>query len=1043
MKDALPPILSRLGGLDAVEPGELLAGDARFLGELVLPAHGRAHAKAYRAALARLKGRLGPRALAGRARLKRLLGDEEGAGADLAAALKKDPRCAEALAFRGEARLVKAPQEALADLDAAVAAAPRWAPARLWRAHAQWLCGRPEAGAELDAACRLADKPGGARLLRAARRDRAGDAAGAAEDLSALLRRHPRVAGLWALRAAAHAKAGRVEDAVEDAHRALDEHPENHDGFVRVLYTLEGMKAAEDRESEKEVLIAACRRRAAGDRDAGWPHALEAALLGQSRFQVEPLRRALALDPKRAWVHAFLGRALGDDRRASGGPGPSPEALGALATASKLKPDAGWIRCWRAELLQAFGRKREALAEVETGLRLDPAYRLAFAWRAGLRRAFGDKKGALADLTEVLETLPRPSFRYQRALAAAQAGRHALAYEDLCECVRVSAPHAFGYSPLPWLFGFKKLAHEAPGSLSAAPESRGTSLFSWARRAKRRPFDRRETPPCEGYSDPFLFRPETPARGAAAMAWHGRRQLDGGRTAPALASLDASVKADPALFAARLWRAEAYAGLGRWSEAGSDLDEALRLSPGSAAARLWRGLARWRVNRQEEALDDLLAAYRADPANARLADTWTRVMGPSPAERRRARSGLGRLRAAELELRAGRPAAALRLLRGAEGAEGAVLRGFSWLGRGVSADGGRELLDAARRWPATAQALITRLLKELPAPPRPPFAAYAALAEAETRLGRPGDRPAGVARRLAVESGDESPLGLALRCAAALEEGRLELALAYALRGAAIEAGGPAASALARVRAALGEHEGVLEAAAQAGPEESEARAWSGVALARLGRGGKALEVLRGEGLPAWAGLVAAELALGAEDADDAYAALKAAGERDPEAAGPRRVLGETGRAHGDDSHLGALYAWRGAVRRRQGRLEEAAADFERGLALCPGAPWTRAWKGELALAAGRPADALPDLTAAAAFLPGDADLAVWRGRALCESSRCGEALAEFDRALAYRPSHVWALVAAGACREKQGDKKGARGFYERAKSLAPGLFGG
>lgn len=1040
MKDTLPPALAKLGGLDAIEPGELLAGDARFLGSLVLPAHGRLNAKAYRAALQKLKGKLGPKSLSGRARLKRLLGDAEGALADLNAVLKKHPSCPESLAFRGELSLSKDPSAALVDLDAAVAVAPDWAPARLWRAHALWLAGRAEAGAELDQAVRLSKTPGGARLLRAVRRERAGDAAGAVEDLSALLKAHPRVAGLWTLRATAYAKLGRFAEAIEDSHRALDEHPENQDGFVRVLYAMEGVKAAVERGSEKEVLIAACRRRAAADPKAGWPLALEAALLGQSKLQLEPLRKSLALEPKRAWVNAFLGRALGDDRRASGGPGPSAEAIDALATASKLKPDAGWMRCWRAEVLSSFGREKEALKEVETGLKLDPGYRLGFAWRANLRKKFGDAKGALADLGEVLEALPRPSFRYQRALAASQAGKHPLAYEDLCECVRVSPAHAFGYSPLPWLFGFKRLPHESPGGIAKSGGSSGT-LFSWARAARRRYWDRRETPPCEGYSDPFLFRPETPARGAPAMAWHGRRQLDAGKAVPARVALDAAVKADPRLFAARLWRAEALAAVGRWHEAAADLDEALRLSPGSAPARLWRGLARWRLKRQEESLEDLLAAYRADPANAFLCDIWTRVMGPSPTERRRAASPSAKRLAAELELRAGRPAAALRLLRGQGGEAALVLRGFAWLGRGVPTDASRDLFAAARGWPAESAARIERLLKELPAPPRPPFAAYAALAEAERRLGRPGDRPASVARRLAVESADESPLGLSLRCAAALEEGRLELAVTYALRGAAIEPTGPAASALARARAAIGDHEGCIEAASHGDPDEGEGRAWAGVALARLGRGAKALEALREEGLPAWAGLVAAELALGEEDADDAYAAFMSAGEKDPDAAGPRAALGETGKAHGDDSGLGALYAWRGAVRRRQGRLEDAAFDFARSLELCPTAPWTRAWKGELALAAGDAAAALPDLTAAATLLPGDPDFALWRGRALCELGRCSEARAEFDRALSKQPLHVWALVAAGACREKQGDRKAAAAYYERAKALAPQLF--
>ncbi len=184
-----------------------------------------------------------------------------------------------------------------------------------------------------------------------------------------------------------------------------------------------------------------------------------------------------------------------------------------------------------------------------------------------------------------------------------------------------------------------------------------------------------------------------------------------------------------------------------------------------------------------------------------------------------------------------------------------------------------------------------------------------------------------------------------------------------------------------------------------------------------------------------------AELLMGETDAPAAYDALRAAGELDPDASGPQRVLGSGAKAAGDDSAFGALYAWRGAVRRRQGRLDEAASDFDRSLTLRPDAPWTRAWRGELLLSQGKAADALADLSAAAALLPADADLAVWRGRAYCELGRCAEARADFDRALSHQPNSVWALIAAGACREKAGDPRSAAPFYLRAKSLAPDLF--
>ncbi|MDE2142596.1 MAG: hypothetical protein KGJ84_09320, partial [Elusimicrobia bacterium] len=87
---------------------------------------------------------------------------------------------------------------------------------------------------------------------------------------------------------------------------------------------------------------------------AAWALALRADL---KRFpEINDFPGALAdfeaaarLAPKEAWIHAYLSRA-----RITGGD--AAGALEAVTRAAGLRPDCGWIRAWKGEVLRRFGR---------------------------------------------------------------------------------------------------------------------------------------------------------------------------------------------------------------------------------------------------------------------------------------------------------------------------------------------------------------------------------------------------------------------------------------------------------------------------------------------------------------------------------------------------------------------------------------------------------------------------------------------------------------------------------------------------------------
>jgi tetratricopeptide (TPR) repeat protein len=734
------PALEALGWLDVLAAAPFVSGDSRFLRRYFLPAHGRYRFRDYSEALAGLRGARSAADLAARGRLRRILGDDSGARRDLAAALKRDPRRAEAWAFRGELSSVEHPAAALRDLSRALRLYPSHRPALLWKAYASACLGRiMEALAELDAL--LAGGPSTAGfLLRGLLRERRDDLEGAEADYSAAIAADSFSPGLFTLRAAARCKRGDLAGAVADADRGLLLHPENLDGYVRILYLTEGLKTAIDPAAEKEILLRSADRLLAEDPRRAWAHAARAGVLGRSDLQIEGLRRAVALAPDNGWMRAFLGRALGGGDAAS-----RAEGLREMTEAARLAPRAGWILCWRAELRRQLEDFEGARADLDAGLSLDPDYRLGFAWRAFLRDARGDSAGGVCDMTVCLEAMPRTAFFHLRGEMRRRAGDPAGALRDAVLCMAQSPLHALAYSGAGWmaLMGRPGTGRPVPKLMRARRELRG-------RRSGLEEASLIRFMDAAGCVERFPLKLiEVPSGGKAGLLWAARAELDAGREGSSLTLLGRALRREPASFLARAWRGEALCRLGRPGAALADLDRALGLKPSFLPALLWRAAALSDLGRRAEALAAVLAAQEAGSAGGLpLVRLWLKWRRPELTRRRAKDGAAARSSLAELALRAGRPARACRLLGTFPGGKlpprGLLVRGLARACVGDWRGARSDLARAAGKRAEETSRFLPVLLKAVPGLENAASAlAYLALARAEESLGRAGE-----ARRL-------------------------------------------------------------------------------------------------------------------------------------------------------------------------------------------------------------------------------------------------------------------------------------------------------
>jgi tetratricopeptide (TPR) repeat protein len=132
-----------------------------------------------------------------------------------------------------------------------------------------------------------------------------------------------------------------------------------------------------------------------------------------------------------------------------------------------------------------------------------------------------------------------------------------------------------------------------------------------------------------------------------------------------------------------------------------------------------------------------------------------------------------------------------------------------------------------------------------------------------------------------------------------------------------------------------------------------------------------------------------------------------------------------------------------GVVRRVQGRLGEAAASFERSLALNPSHASSYAALGVTLVGLGRAQDGLEHILYAMRLSPRDPVMAYWltgAGAAELELKRYERAIAYLERALALNSEHPRALLVLTAAHALSGQMEEARATLERLQKRLPHL---
>lgn len=539
-----------------------------------------------------------PLALAARGRLRRLLGDDSGAAADLSAALDARPDLALARAWLAELDLGgPSAEEGLA---AALAGPEIPSEALVYRAASRLLRG-DAAGAESDAAEARRARPQdplaallhGTALERLGRRDLALAAYAAAGRLE------PCCSVGFMLRARLETSPRRRDDALEGALRADP---------CYALITLSWLKPGASWDAHAKRLL----RFAFADPElAGWYQRQQEIHYAPYQFQeYEDSKSVLAARPRSPWAAALVARGV---LRCPPDPARAAEGLRLAEEAVRLAPGSGWMRAWRALGLLKAGRRDEALAEFDACLRLQPYYHRALAWRGGLLRSLGRVEEALADLDRAcaIDEL-YPFSAHERSLARRLAGDWAGAALELDRAYRLDFRYAwiFTTSREPTRAEFERAEGELTRALAAHPSC--ASLRAWRGDTRRRAGDM-----SGALADLHEAAASDPAH-APAQAFLGRALLDAGRAREALEPLRRAVELAPdqRIFAG--WRAEALFRSGRKADAFALL---ARLKKEVPAVQVWwvlhqRAELLLEAGRPRTALADLKAAERCEGRHA-------------------------------------------------------------------------------------------------------------------------------------------------------------------------------------------------------------------------------------------------------------------------------------------------------------------------------------------------------------------------------------------------------------------------------------------
>ncbi len=1056
-----------------------------FLGRSTAHLPGRAvvfQGRLWRARLERLAGAKSPAARAERGRLLRLLGEPERAAAELDAALERDPGLASAHAWRWELGASRGARGA-AGIERAVRLEPGSGWWRMWRALARADADALESESRqaLDDVRAAAERlPGNALPLAVDGlvRYKLGRLDEAAAVLDQALRLEPGLEWAWRLRAMCRKEQGRLDECLEDCLGAM-----RLDENAGLLFIMLGLHR--DKTDTRRSIEAATRHIEANPRDY-WAYAFRAdnrrsPEIGENLGALEDLKTAVEIAPKRAWAWAYLSRChvtLGDFR--AGGE--------AMARAVALDPDCGWIAAWHGELLRRSGDVAGAKKALDRAVALFPGYELAYAWRGSAARALGKPREAIADLDVAIALKPHTLdlCLYERMHARRALGLVGPALEDIRAASRLNPKYVWEAEPRRFAAGLAELDAE----IKRRPRSplahfwRGDVLmrmrdFASAEKALTRAVSGdcaadalvlRGRARCElgkwkaAHAD-FGAAIAREPRSPFAYAWRGRARMLQGSNAAAIADFDRALKHERNSAWIMGWKGEAEFRLGRHAAAEKTLTKALNVHVKFADAFLWRGAARLKAGR-DGAWEDLTRALELHPGNARAlyyrGALSLKLGRPGEArgdlERALEEPGLlaeaeiadarrllakaaapasgpaGRVEAARSLQRQGRheEAAAVygELLAAApDDVELLALRGEAWrcLGRYDLTLADHDRIVALR--PGDADALSNRV-----EPKRHLFDFAGGLADADAAIQLdPRSASAWVLRAECLRS-----LG---RWEEAVESAGTAIACdgswswAYVVRAKALRQKGDLEAALADTRAA------------EKARPDAYARGWRAEILRKAGRLKEALaDISAASALQpsnAWFLALRGQIQCELGAKDKGLADLAEAMRLDVRCSCDYDFLGSAGPDILRDEALSWVWAWRGGVRRGEGRLPEALADLDRAAALAPDCFWIVAWRGEVLLRSGRPDEGLAELRRALAMHPRYVQALVWTGQALLERGDAGGALKSFDAALAAAPNDVWALIGRGVCLEKAGRAADAAAAFARAKDLAPALFEG
>ncbi len=1036
--------------------------------------HGILHEKKHLEALSNLSGR-DPGTLAARGRLLRLLGRLQEARSELGEALRLSAPSPEAWAWRWELESSLGRGKA-SDLDQAIALEPENGWWRLWRAirFLEESCLK-EALRDSEAALERIPGQALAHVARGLVWFKGREFRRACRSLEEGLRLKPRLEWGLRLRAVCRYELGDLEGCLEDCFGAMRLNEMIGTLFIPLGLTQRKLGTRENIEAATRFI----RRHP----KAFWAYVYRSdykrePAVNENASALQDLMRAIELKPDCAWAWAYLTRcqtAMGDFQG----------ARRSIEQAVALDPGCGWAMAWRGEHLRRLGDIQGASDSLDKAVRLGPDYELAYAWRGSVRRLLGRPQEAIEDLNIAIRLKPTYSewCYFERMNAHRALGLVGEALRDLEQAHALNPkflwenePKRFGKAlkeldqeirrspkdPLPWVWrgdimmrlrDFAQAARDLTRALRLDPRHAGARILRGRALGELKRWRK-------AFSD--FNAAIRQGGGPFAYAWRGRARMLKADHRGAVSDFARALLKEKASAWILSWKGESEFRLGRTQAAVSDLSKALEVHFRYAEAYLWRGASRLFLKDHKGAWADLTQALTIQPENA-LAHAYRGVLHLETGRRAEALEDLTKA----LERARDLPARERRLAREA-------LKRLREAGK----DDKASLFEQAQRMQKEGQheaaaQIYTKLLSRKPSPEllRKRAEAFRCLGRQDLalkdwdgafRLSRKTEDliSLGDARRhvwdfegalkdslAAIQRDPKAPYGWVLKSECERSLGRYEEAISSATRAILCEPGWSWAYVVrAKAKRQKGDLEDAIADTRQAEKVHRDAYAWGwrGEILRKAGRPKEALreliEAITMQPSNAWFMALRGETYRELGSFERALSDLQEASRLDPHCSCAFDILGAEPQNVRQDPKLAWVYAWRGGILRKEGRLAQARSDLERAASLDP-CFWILAWKGELSLHEGKTQAALADLEAALSLYPQYTQARIWKGQALLALGRTAEALSEFRLAHSQEPQNVWSLIGQSACLEKTGKASKARELLEQARRIAPSLF--